>query len=232
MGTPLKERSAKWLLKKITQSNLYTEWLDAKAKLDYQSDDFSISATALIRMKKDSAIWVVGKKFGIEGIRALITPDSVYILNRLNKTYQIEGISFLQKQFSLPLDFYDLQNILLGNAVLLPEPSQLHSQIDSSRYLLQLKDEKGAVKSYTFDGKHFYLLEMIIKEREKRRHAYLAFEDHQALNDNHYFSYFRALQFRSPETGNISIDLKFTKVEFNRPKRLSFEIPAHYSKIP
>jgi hypothetical protein len=45
------------------------------------------------------------------------------------------------------------------------------------------------------------------------------------------FSYFRALQFISPETGTISLDLKFSKVDLNTPKSLTFDIPSHYTKV-
>ena len=227
----LKKRSAAYLLKKIDQSTVEADWLDAKAKLDFDSDDFSIGATAYIRMKKDSAIWIVGKKFGVEGVRALITKDSVYYLNRLESEYMAKDISFLQQQFNLPMDFYDLQNILLGNAILLPDAGQLESSKDSTHYLLSERDENGFDKSYVINGQDFYPEEMYFQQGINNRTARLEFGDHRSMEGTNKFSYFRALAFSSPETGNISLDLKFSKVELNSPKSLSFEIPDHYTKV-
>jgi Domain of unknown function (DUF4292) len=227
----LKDRSAEYLLKKIEQGKVDATWLDAKAKLDFVSDEFSISATAFIRMKKDSAIWIVGKKFGIEGIRALVTLDSVYYLNRLEEQYFIKDISFLQKQFNLPMDFFDLQDILLGNAILLPDESALTVRRDSSHYILETAVSQAEYKSYTFNGQHFYPRKMYFKETAEQRIAQLDFGDHRPLEGTNYFSYFRALLFQSPETGQISMDVKFSNVELNTPKSLTFDIPAHYTKI-
>ena len=128
----LKQRSAPWLVKKTNQSRVEADWLDAKAKIDFRSDDFSIVATAYIRMKKDSVIWMVGKKFGVEGVRALVTTDSVYVLDRLNKEYRAEGISYLQLRFNLSMSYYDLQDILLGNAILLTDNPGLVASKDST----------------------------------------------------------------------------------------------------
>jgi hypothetical protein len=227
----LKKRSTSYLLKKVQQNRVEADWLDAKAKLDFDSDEFSIGATAYIRMKKDSAIWIVGKKFGIEGVRALITKDSVYYLNRLESEYMIKDISFLQKQFNLPINFYDLQDILLGNAVLLSEAGLLESSKDSTHYLLKEKDEKSEVKSYVINGQNFYPEEMFFKQGTNRRTARLEFGDHRPMEGTNKFSYFRALQFISPETGTISLDLKFSKVDLNTPKSLTFDIPSHYTKV-
>lgn len=227
----LKPRSSAWLLKKINQSKVDAKWLDAKAKIDFRSDEFSIVATTTIRMQKDSAIWMVGKKFGIEGIRALVTPDSVYVINRLTNEYQIEGISFLQEQFNLPMTFYDLQDILLGNAILLPDQSSLESSMDTSHYILKEKSTLGMNKSYTFNGEGYYPEKMYFSEGAGQRTAQLEFGDHRPVEQTDNFSYFRALLFRSPETGTISLDIKFSRVELNTPKSLSFEIPSHYTKV-
>lgn len=230
-SSSLKKRSANYLVKKINQSRVEADWLDAKAKIDFDSDDFSIGATTYIRMKKDSAIWVVGKKFGIEGIRALITKDSVFMINRLENSYIAKDISYLQKQFNLPMELTDLQDILLGNAVLLPDATVLKSSKDSTHYLLTDLYNNSLTKSYVINGKQFYPEEMYFKQGSDRRTADLEFGDHRSLSGTEFFSYFRALQFRSPETGDVSLDIKFSKVELNKPKSLTFEIPSHYTKV-
>ncbi len=227
---PLKARSAAWLTKKIDQHRIDAEWLDAKAKLDFDSDDFRISASANIRFKKDSAIWMTGKKFGIEGVRVLITPDSVYIIDRLNKEYRIEGMDYIQQQFNLPVTFYDLQDILLGNAILLPGADRLLSAVDSTHYLLSEKQPTTIEKSYRFDGREFFPVAMDFAQANPHRTARITMTDHRPAEGTDLFSYFRALTFQSPETGNIALDLKFSKVTLNVPKSLKFEIPGHYTR--
>jgi uncharacterized protein DUF4292 len=68
-------------------------------------------------MKKDSVIWIsVTGPLNIEGVRVLITQDSIKILNKLEGSLQLSGIDQLQKITKLPLTFTDLQNVILGRA--------------------------------------------------------------------------------------------------------------------
>lgn len=227
----LKSRSASWLLKRVEPNRVDAEWLNARARMKYDDDQFGVSATAYIRMKKDSAIWVAGKKLGIEVVRALITPDSVYVLDRLNKEYRVEGIAFLQRQFSLPVTYYDLQDILLGNTILMPDKSMLTAEVDSNHYRISEKNPESMAKSYWFDGEFYRLTRMNFTENAPSRDALIELDEYQGVEGANNFSYFRKLRFRSPETGQVSLDLNFTRVELNTPKSLSFEIPSHYTKV-
>jgi hypothetical protein len=74
------------------------------------------SFSGQIRMLQDSLIWVsVAPVLGIEVFRVMIRPDSVFILNRLEKTYTRESFDFIARMTGSPLDFSVLQALLLGN---------------------------------------------------------------------------------------------------------------------
>ena len=63
----------------------------AKVKVDYRGGDGkSYDFNAFLRMKKDSVIWVsINAALGIEAFRILIKPDSVFVLNKLDKVAQL-----------------------------------------------------------------------------------------------------------------------------------------------
>lgn len=85
-----------------------------KSKVDFKSPIFSQSFPANIHVKKDSAIWI-SVAIGIEIGRALITTDSVKVLDRINRKYYELGIAELSKQFDFDLDFQLLQSLVLGD---------------------------------------------------------------------------------------------------------------------
>jgi len=68
----------------------------AKMNVDYvDADDKKYNVNANLRMYRDSAIWIsVNAVFGIEGLRALITKDSVKILDKQNKVYTARSIEY------------------------------------------------------------------------------------------------------------------------------------------
>ncbi len=83
------------------------EWLTAK--LDIQADVNGQSFNDLsgqLRMRKDSIVWLsVSATMGVEVLRAKISNDSVWILNRMEKTYLAEHVDSLDQQIGPALDF-------------------------------------------------------------------------------------------------------------------------------
>src|SRR5678815_2230499 len=73
------------------------ETFSAKINTDYEgSDGKKYDVNVFIRMKKDSLIWIsVNGALGIEGMRVLIDKDSVRILNKLDKEYQVRSLEYL-----------------------------------------------------------------------------------------------------------------------------------------
>jgi len=227
----VKNKSAKFLVKKIKQDRIDVKWLDAKTKIDFQTDDLSQSATLYIRMAKDSAIWMVGKKFGFEGVRALITPDSVYMLDRLQNEYRVSDLSLIQDQFSLPINFYDLQDIILGNLILVPETKDLKASVDKKQYHLQEKASDEMTKDYWLNGYTFAPERMTFKMAVQNRNALIENSDHRKVDGAGLFAHDRYLKFQSPQTGEVILDMEFTKVAVNEPVSLKFEVPGHYERV-
>ncbi len=90
-------------------------FLTAKGKVQATLKGNQQSATINVRMRRDSAIWLSAGLLGIEGVRALLTPDSVRVINRLEKTYFAGGYDYLTKLLNVPVSFAQAQALLLGN---------------------------------------------------------------------------------------------------------------------
>lgn len=92
--------------------------LAIKAKADLTVDNNQHDVTMNIRIQKDQIIWVSITAFaGLEVARALITPDSIKILNRLENTYASRPFSFIHQFTNKEIGFQTFQSILVGNAV-------------------------------------------------------------------------------------------------------------------
>jgi hypothetical protein len=88
-----------------------------KAKMHYEGPDKKQNFTANIRLKNKEIIWVSISAFEIEAARALITPDSVKFIDRINKVSFAYGYQELQSIINLEVDFTTLQNLIVGNAI-------------------------------------------------------------------------------------------------------------------
>ena len=73
------------------------------------------TANMSLRIRRDSVIWLSGSLVGIEGVRALLTPDSVLVVMPLQREYFAGGYRFLSQTLGVPVTFLQLQAILLGD---------------------------------------------------------------------------------------------------------------------
>lgn len=95
------------------------EWLTANMTIQAEVNGQSYNdLSGQLRMRKDSLIWVsVTATMGVEVLRAKVSNDSVWLLNRLEKTYLAEHVDSLDQQigplFGLRLPF--VQFVLLDN---------------------------------------------------------------------------------------------------------------------
>lgn len=231
----LKKHSSSYLFKKNEKYHLQADWLDAKAQVKLVQGNRENSATAYIRAKEDHKIWVSVKKFGFEGARLLIRPDSVFFINRLNKTYVAEPLSYIQARTGLQgtgdekEDFKQLYDLLLGNMVM-KLGKKYKVEIQSPNYVLSQK--KGDVNTeYWLDGQTYVLKKQVFNQNLGRKSASCLYDDYQAIDKEHLFSYFRVFDINSNSTGKMKVRLQFDKVTLNKPVKMRFSIPKKYERI-
>lgn len=225
----LKTRTSGFLLDQMIKRQVNADWFEGRAKLNYTGEYLSMGVTATVRMRKDSVLWVSIRKLGFEAVRALVTRDSVYVIDRLNNQYGVESINWLGEQFSIPADLHTLQMIFLGNPVFF-NPNELQLETAETHY--RLFNQNDNIKSiYQLNGKNLLLEQMSFNDQRYNRSFDYELMEYQLTADKQNFSYFRNLQVDSRETGKANIEIKFSEVEFNVPKNIRFEIPKRYKKI-
>lgn len=107
------------IAKKLKSNKIDFSSFTAKIKVDYTDQSGKTQgATAFVRLKKDSLMWVsLTGTLGVEGFRAIIKPDSVWVMDKLEKTISRRSTLSLQEITNLPLDFEALQDLIIGNPV-------------------------------------------------------------------------------------------------------------------
>ena len=105
------------------------EWFNGSGRMRVSTEDFAAGFSVKLRMRADSVIWMQAEKLGFELGRAMITPDSAFILDRFNKDYYALGFEEFTTYYKLNFGFTDLQRLLAGGTVFLP-PTLLKQQDD------------------------------------------------------------------------------------------------------
>lgn len=205
------------------------QFISGKAKVSISSENGSEKGTMYVRSIRDSLIWIAVKKLSVEGGRALITKDTMTVLNRLEKTYQKFALSELQERYGVETDFAYLQDMFFG----------LTPDVDSTA----LWEEKEALLNYTFvtmaSGIYheFHVskrsgLQVGGRFREKfSSDGEWTYSDHRIIQDSLILPYNREYIISNDLNDVFTMRLKFSDIEVENPKAIKFNIPERYTKI-
>ncbi|MFI5125040.1 MAG: DUF4292 domain-containing protein [Chitinophagales bacterium] len=213
----------------IKSNTVNCNTFSAKIKVHYEgSDGKDYEFTAFLRLQKDQMIWVsINAVLGIEAFRAVITPDSVKVLSKLDKVYQLRSVSYLQEISHLPFDFKTLQALILGNPVYLDSNIVFYREDDQGISLLsdgKLFRNYITLNKDDFSIKHSKLDDV---DRLRARSCDLTYGDYEK-RDGVLFSTYRKIAVA--EKARLDIELTFKQYSFNDPLNFPFSIPKNYKQ--
>jgi hypothetical protein len=223
-----KNLDSTYLLQQMTNNKFDADWFSARLRVTYEGEDQSVSGSATLRMKKDSAVWMSVKKLGLELARVLVTKDSVYVLDRFNREYSVESLDYLASSYGLPASLLGLQDFLLGNAVIFDD-QQLGVKPLGPTYQLTASSE-ALISDYWIDASEYFVHKMAFNDKSNNQQVNVLLEEFAPTTDQQKFSYLRSLDINSPSLSKVTIGIKFSKLEVNIPKELNFEIPSKYTR--
>ena len=130
-----KDISARKVAKKHVAANFNKKTIDAKLKVNFDNEKTSQSLSVSMKIKKDEVIWLKGSKF-LTVFKAEITPTSVKYYSSIFKHYFEGDFSLIKTLLGVDMNFQQLQNLFLGQA-LLDTTEEKHSvEIVNNRYIL------------------------------------------------------------------------------------------------
>ena len=98
------------------------EWMTANLSIQAEGNGMSFDdLSGQMRIRKDSIVWFsVTATMGVEALRVKVSNDSIWMLNRLEKTYLAEPLDTVSTQLGIPLSLPWVQTMLLDNNEGLP----------------------------------------------------------------------------------------------------------------
>lgn len=220
-------KSVKATFEKIRSQQITFNTFSSKVKIDYNDDKNNrIDVNAFLRMKKDSAIWIsIIAALNIEAFRVLITPDSVFIMDKLSRTIQRKPLSYLQNISKVPFDFKTIQDLIIGNPVYLDK--NITSYVDQGE-TLSMSLIGSAFKHYITVGKAdlnvlFSKLDDI--DISRSRTANLSYAGYIPMGK---WKFAESRKIILTEKTKIDLALEFKQIEFEQSLSFPFSVPKNY----
>ena len=205
------------------------QYFNSKSKINYREENEEQSATVSIRMKKDSIIWLLVNKVGIEGFRALITRDSIYVIDRLRKDSYVKDFKSLSDQFKFTINFNVLQSLILGN---LPfQPTSRRGVKKGNQYVLK-HNEGNLLVTYLIRVDNEKLEEVRMTDRTTNNALTLTYANFGPL-DRYAFPNANAinLKYDANQQRNVLISIETNKAELSGEElKFPFNVPKRYEK--
>jgi hypothetical protein len=215
---------------RITANKFNYNTFSAKIDVDYiDPDGKKYNVNAHVRMYKDSCIWIsVTAILGIEGLRAVITKDSIKILDKQSKTYKARGISYLEDLTALPLTLASLQDLFIGNPVFFDNNIIGYSRSQDN---ISLKSTGEFIKGlFTFNeaSKQLQSCKLDDADELQNRSCLITYDKYEDKKGK-LFSEKREINIA--EKTSITLKLDYKQYEFNETLSFPFSMPKGYKPI-
>jgi hypothetical protein len=205
------------------------QYLSIRSKL-LLTESETKEAVILTRMKKDSVIWFnVSGSMGIQGLRAILTTDSVKILDRVTKEYSRFSYEELSEKLNFKVDFNLIQSLIVGNV---PQGTSTGDKIDPGKDKFTFKITRPGITVTNQIHSMLMKPERILLKEDERLNSltfdYSVFE----LADARPFP-MRVIARLIYDLNGLVVeeifDAQHTKVEFSdKPLKFPFNVPNKY----
>lgn len=197
-----------------------------------------------LKIKSDSAIWMTISVASIIGANALITNDSVKVVNRMDKEYFTGNFDYINEMFGTELDYFMLQDLLVGNLINFDPDAKYKTKEDTAYYIISTVGKRKLRKA--FDSERIQKKEPFIyrywinpgtfrpaktiindlSDTTELQIEYLSYEFSDSL--------LVPLELRVTATTprkKAVIDLKYSRTKVNEFTEFPFKIPESYEKM-
>lgn len=200
-----------------------------KAKIDFEGNGQKQDLIAHIRVRKDSLIWASVSAMGgvIQVARVLITPDTIKMVNYLDRKAIVLPMSDAQKLLPAKADFTTLQHLILGTV--LRKQGTVSAAYTNEQNMVLVVEDSNAIQqaNYSLTDSTFTMLQMQ-SPNENGPVGVVLMSDYQMV-DNRKFATKRKIQIQNTNN-QFFLGLDFNNVDFDKVLEFPFSIPKNYKR--
>jgi hypothetical protein len=219
-----------------------------KISTDFSDTNRNISFKTSIRMVKDSAINTLITYAKIPMINSIIDVDTVTIVNKRDKCYIIQSLSYIKENFGIDFNYRNMEELILGMPLDYDITQKYFAIHDPYNYIVSSHKKRELKKldrpDRQVDNRQLEKDDIIIK-------YYLTDDGHglKAMNIESpsdstiiqvdYLTREMVQNYNIPKTVNIvitsprnqmRINMEYDKIEIDQPQPLFLVIPEGYEK--
>jgi len=226
-GTIDDKLSAKTIIRTHYQNALDFKTLRGKMRIDYSDGESSQGVSVSLRMEKDKAIWI-SAPFGM--VKAYITPGRVSFYNKLQNEYFDGDFAYLSNFLGTELDFGQVQNLLLGEALFDLKEAKYEASVVNGDYRLKPKKAMDLFKVlFEIEPKNFKMASQQLSQPLKKRLLEINYTDYQKINKWILPQQIAVAAIDGEERNTV--DIEYRNIEFDQKLSFPYKIPNGFDEI-
>ncbi|AYN66125.1 DUF4292 domain-containing protein [Euzebyella marina] len=219
--------TAKSVIRNHYQNALDFKTLSGKMRIDYSDGESSQGVSVTLRMEKDKAIWI-SAPFGM--VKAYITPGRVSFYNKLQNEYFDGDFAYLSEFLGTELDFEQVQNLLLGEAIFDLNNAKYDVELVNKSYQLKPKKPMELFKVlFMVDPTNFKMASQQLSQPLKKRLLQINYNSYQSINKWVLPNDIAIAAIDGNERNTV--DIEYRNMEFNQPLNFPYNIPKGFKEI-
>jgi hypothetical protein len=224
-----KEMSSKKVARKHVSANFNKKTIAAKFKVNFEDGSTKQTLSVYLKIKKDEVIWLKGTKF-INVFKAKITPEKVRFYSPIEKKYFEGDFSMLEKLLGTKINFQQLQNLFLGQAILDVKNKKQNIALEKNAYILSPKTQATLFDVFfAIHPGHFKLNQQFFVNTLKQQRLDIKYESYKLVDDEIIPQQINIIVKR--ENKVTIIDFILRSIELNTKINTSFTIPNGYKRM-
>ncbi|MBU2948211.1 DUF4292 domain-containing protein [Zobellia uliginosa] len=219
--------TAKAIVKSHYANTTNFNTLSGKMRIDYSDGESSQGVSVSLRMEKDKAIWM-SAPLGM--VKAYITPGRVTFYNKLQNEYFDGDFAYLSKFLGTELDFEQVQNLLMGQALFNLRDAKYDASVVNGDYQLKPKKAMELFKvMFQIEPKNFKMASQQLSQPLKKRLLQVNYTDYQKIGK--YILPQRIAVAAIEGDDRNTVDIEYKNIEFDQPMNFPYKIPKGFKEI-
>lgn len=219
--------NAKQILKIHYNQKTEFSTLQARLKLELIEGEKAQSHTVSLRMKQDEVIWI---NAFLNMVRIKITPEKVWMYNKLNKTYFEGDFSLIKKFLGINMNFIHLQNLILAEVIFPHKPNTLTTQYHAKSYALLPKIQHSLFDIlYFINPKYFKMDGFELSQPLELTSLKIQYQSFQVVDQQIFPQDITINIVDSQKQMTLAMNLK--SISLNQPLQFPFKLPSGYKPI-
>lgn len=219
--------SVKQIVKNHNKLQSKFNTLQGRLKVEYIQGDRSETHTLTLRMENDKTIWV---NAFLNMVRVKITPDRVRFYNKLDNTYFDGDYALISEFLGADLQFKNLQNLLLGEAIFNLKPKEFTKTTHPNSYMLTPKQPNALFDLlYLINPTYFKLDAQQLSQSLEKNVLKIQYRSYQKVDGLVLPENMAITATNTNEQTTLNLNIK--SVSLNQPLRFPFNIPKGFKAI-